>query len=126
MDPNQLANDFLTWNSLKLSPYDPQKNKPQDLGLGGPSTEFLATIDDPKGGYRNIPTIWYNNQGKAQLVNQDIAAGLADLTQRVTGRSFPNYKDVPTAVKSAEQRSQQGGAERLSILDYADQIRRYK
>ena len=123
---DELANSFLAWNALKLAPYDPKVNKPQDLGLGGPSTEYTATIDMPDGSWKNIPQIWFNKQGKAQLVDEDSARFLSDLTERVTGRRFPTYETLDQANKDAEKRSMQGGAERMSLLDYADWIKRYR
>lgn len=126
MDPNQLANDFLAWNSLKLAPYDPNKNRPQDIGLGGPSTEYLATVDTPQGTYKNIPQVWWGaKNGKPTLVPEEAARGLASLTERVTGRSFPEYSTPDEASLEAEERSKRGGAEKQSLLDYADEIRKY-
>lgn len=126
MDPRQLAQDFLMYNALNRAPYDPKKNTPQDLGLGGESTEYSATVDTPQGTYKNIPQIWYDKQGKAQLYPEEVARSLAQLTERVTGRSFPEYTDLNQAVSDAEARSRGGGAERQSLLDYADMIKRYK
>lgn len=125
MDASKLAQDFLTWNSLKLAPYDPKKNTPQDLGLGGVSTEYTATVDTPQGTYKTIPQVWFRPSGKAQLVPEDLARYLAGLTERVTGRSFPEYQSVDEADLDASMRSRGGGAEKQSLMDYADEIRRY-
>lgn len=126
MDANQLANDFLQWNSLKLAPYNPKVNRPKDIGLGGPSTEYTATVDTPQGTYKVIPQIWWGaKNGKPQLVPEDAARGLAALTERVMGRSFPEYPTPDQADLDAELRSKRGGAEQQSLMDYADEIRRY-
>ncbi|QIG67748.1 hypothetical protein PP747_gp047 [Rhizobium phage RHph_Y38] len=125
MDANKMAEDFLLWNSLKLAPYDPKINTPQDVGLGGPSTEYTATVDTPQGTYKNIPQLWWKKNGQPLLVPEDTARGLASLTERVTGRSFPEYQTPEEADLEASMRSKAGGAEKQSLMDYADEIKRY-
>ncbi len=126
MDYKQLAQDLLVFRSLGLSPFNPRKDTPQYLVSDEPSTELLTTIGNPKEGYKNIPTVWFNRRGTAQVVPDDLASALASLTERVKGRQFPTYDRLDNAISDAESRSAMGGAERESLLDYADRRRRSK
>ena len=46
-----------------LIPFDPSIHAPQDIGLGGPSTEYLITIDGPDNQVLVVPSIWWHDKG---------------------------------------------------------------
>jgi hypothetical protein len=93
-----------------FEPYDPAKHQPQDLGLGGMSTEYTATQNAPDGGFWNIPTIWYTQQGEAQLLDPKDAQALAQMYEQQTGRRFPRYETPEIGAERAMHRSAMGGA----------------
>ena len=97
----------------KLEPFDYTKHKPQDVGLGGPSTEYLITVDSPEGGVMVIPSIWWDEDGKPQLIeDQRQAIELAKIYETETKKQFPRF--APQAYKEADMwaasRSKAGGA----------------
>jgi len=97
----------------KLEPFDYTKHKPQDVGLGGPSTEYLITVDSPEGGVMVIPSIWWDEDGKPQLIeDQRQAVKLAKTYEKETKKQFPRF--APKAYKEADMwaagRSKAGGA----------------
>ena len=94
-----------------LSPYEPGKNKAQDVGLGGPSTEFLATDYDKNGKVFNYPMIWWDKAGKPILLGPDEAYSQALAYENATPYAFPRFKNIPTAEFFAESRSSMGGGD---------------
>eukprot|EP00481_Brizalina_sp_1-RS-2013_P001474 TRINITY_DN3693_c0_g1_i1.p1 TRINITY_DN3693_c0_g1~~TRINITY_DN3693_c0_g1_i1.p1 ORF type:complete len:123 (-),score=19.81 TRINITY_DN3693_c0_g1_i1:41-409(-) len=69
----------------KLEPFDYNKHKPQDVGLGGPSTEYLVTLDSPDGGVWVVPSIWWDEEGNPTLVeNQDKVFEIAKQYEKET------------------------------------------
>ena len=96
-----------------LEPFNPSKHQPQDVGLGGPSTEYLITVDSPDGGVMVIPSIWWDEEGKPQLIeDQDEAVSLAVEYEKGNDVVFPRF--APKAYKEADtfaqKRSKTGGA----------------
>ena len=96
-----------------LEPFDNKKHTPQDVGLGGPSTEYLITVDSPDGGVMVIPSIWWDEEGKPQLIeDQDEAVSLALEYEKGNDKQFPRF--APKAYKEADafaqKRSKAGGA----------------
>ena len=112
-----------------LEPFDPSKHTPQDLGLGGLSTEYLATdfdpehitfLDsgDPEGLTFNYPTIWFNDRGDAiHLDDPRQAMAQALKYEKETGKKFPRFLDLPTAVNVAKKRSNMGGASETTLMN---------
>ena len=65
----------------------------------------------PEGKAWNIPTIWFNTETKEPVfLKGDKAWNTAFEYEKETGKKFPRFKDIPTAVKAAEKRSDKGGA----------------
>lgn len=96
-------------NILGLEPFDPAKHSPQDVGLGGMSTEYLATDYDLEGRPFNYPTIWFDQSGKAYHL-PDQAFSLAIDYEAATGKRFPRFDEVGQGAYSAMNRSAMGGA----------------
>ena len=94
---------------LGLEPFNPAKHSPQDVGLGGMSTEFLVTDYDPQGKPFNYPTIWFDQGGRAYYL-PDQAYSLAIDYENATGRRFPRFDEVGQGAFSAMNRSAMGGA----------------
>ncbi len=92
-----------------LAPFDPSKHKARDVGLGGPSTEYLATEHDPSGKVMNYPTIWWDKAGNPQVLDADAAYDQALRYEQATQRAFPRFPSVPAAEFSAMNRSALGG-----------------
>jgi hypothetical protein len=94
-----------------LAPYDPRKNVPRDIGLGGPSTEFLATEYDPSGQVMNYPSIWWDKQGNPHLLEPDAAYQQALDYEQTALKSFPRFPNIGAAEFAAENRSAMGGGD---------------
>jgi hypothetical protein len=101
--------------SLTLEPFDPKRHKPQDVGKGGLSTELLATEKAPDGKFWNIPTVWWDKEGKPLVVDVEQAWELAREYEQKTGRRFPRFKSIDEGVKGAKKRSGAGGASQGSL-----------
>lgn len=95
---------------MGLEPFDPKKHKPTDIGLGGPSTEVSITENSPDGRVWNIPSLWWTKEGKPMLLPPDQAVKVADEYERLSGKRFPRFSDIDTAVDAAKARSKKGGA----------------
>lgn len=91
-------------------PFDPAVNTPQDVGLGGLSTEYLATSEDPYGQPFNYPQIWYDMYGQPHLMSEQDAYNQAVNYELASGERFPRYDTVGQASVAAENRSMMGGA----------------
>lgn len=94
-----------------LRPYKTGYDFPQDVGLGGPSTEYIATEYDPSGRVMNFPQIWYDQQGVAHLLPQDDAYSRALAYEASSALRFPRYSSTGQADFYAQNRSALGGAE---------------
>lgn len=110
MNPDQ----WMWVNALGLAPFDPARNVPRDVGLGGPSTEYLATAP-MFGGIVNYPTIWWDEAGNPVLLDGDAAWSMAHDYQQATGQRFPKFHNINTAEWAAKSRSAQGGATRNAL-----------
>lgn len=111
--PEAAPNDVvqaLTSAAYGIKPFDPATDKPQNVGLGGPSTEYLAGAQDPWGNEFNYPTIWWIN-GKPTLLSPEAAYEQALRYEAATGKLFPRYRNSGAATFAAENRSALGGAE---------------
>lgn len=106
--------DALTASRNGPQPFAPGKDTPQDVGLGGPSTEYLSGAQDPYGTEFNYPTIWWMN-GKPTLMNPDAAYDQSMQWENATGLMFPRYRTSEAADFAAQNRSAQGGAEHRSL-----------
>lgn len=101
-----------------LEPFDPSKHTPTDVGLGGPSTEYLITVDSPEGGVMVIPSIWWDEEGKPQLIeDQGEAVSLALEYEKGNDKQFPRFapKAYKEADQFAQQRSKAGGASKAPL-----------
>lgn len=100
---------------LPIRPYDTSSDVPRDIGLGGPSTEVLGTYDTPAGDFANVPQLWYLGNHGPFMVEDPIP--FAHDYEVATGRTFPRYDDLNSAIMGAQYRSGAGGAEARSITD---------
>ena len=112
-----------------LEPFDPSKHTPQDVGLGGPSTEYLITVDSPDGGVMVIPSIWWDEEGEPQLIeDQNEAVSLAVEYEKENSVVFPRF--APKAYKKADafaqQRSKLGGASIMPLAIDLDVTKKAK
>lgn len=98
-----------------LKPYQPGYNFPQDVGLGGISTEYVATDYDPQGQVMNYPQIWYDQQGMANLLPQEQAMQQALAYEEGSGMRFPRFNSIGNADTFAQHRSIMGGAEQVPL-----------
>ena len=110
-----------------LVPFDPKVHKAQDLGLGekgSVSTEFLVTMDAPNGGVWNIPSIWFNEDGKAQVFDEQTSARLAfEHEKGSAGKGqFHRFNDIDSAVNSAIARSKAGGASKTPLFELIENL----
>lgn len=97
----------------KLEPFNYKKHKPQDVGLGGPSTEYLVTLDSPDGNVWVVPSIWWDEEGNPTLVeNQDKVFELAKQYEKENNVMFPRFPqgEYKQADMFAQARSKAGGA----------------
>ena len=101
--------------SLLLRPFDPQRDVPQDVGLGGLSTEYLATESAPDFGYWNIPQIWWTQGGEPHLVSPEQANALALTYEEATGQRFPRFMRPGIGAEMAAHRSANGGASKNAL-----------
>jgi len=112
----------------KLEPFDPKKHKPISTVGNRYATEYLASENAPDNGAWNIPTIWFDTETKepvflsetkeeinkdgtvTKYFSNDKAWNAAFEYEKETGKKFPRFKDIPSAVEAAEKRSNKGGA----------------
>ena len=94
-----------------LEPFDPAKHKPQDMGLGGMSTEYTASAPTPSG-WVNYPSIWFDQSGRAHMLEGDAAYDQAMAYEKATGRAFPRFENEQIAAEMAQHRSAMGGGKR--------------
>jgi len=107
---NQKDAEFIKKFMALLRPFDPAKDKPKDVGFGGPSTEYLATAKSPDGGAWNYPQIWWTPDGKPIVLEGDAAWNEAQRYEGKTGERFPRYDNILAAIEAAMHRSAMGGA----------------
>lgn len=93
-----------------VRPFDPAKDSPRDVGLGGPSTEYLITEQAPDGSFWNIPSIWWDRDGAPILLDADAAMQMAVDYEARTGHKFPRFSSPGAGAFSAMNRSAMGGA----------------
>lgn len=98
-----------------LVPFNPDIHTPKDVGLGGPSTEFLITEEAPGGGFWNIPSIWWDSSGNPQILPAEQAQARALAFEELTGKRFPRFASPEEGSESAKQRSQSGGASKSML-----------
>jgi hypothetical protein len=103
-----------------LIPFDSRIHKPRDLGLGGLSTEYTATVDSPEGEVMIIPTIWWDEKGEPTLFkNIEEAMATALEYEKLQNRQFPRFPAgaYEEADKWAIDRSKAGGATTPLAID---------
>lgn len=91
-----------------LEMFDPARHKPKDIGLGGPSTEYLVTGQDDAGRWFNYPTIQWRGDEPVKM-NDEAARALALHQEKTQGGLLPRYETMEEAVAAARQRSAGGG-----------------
>ena len=115
-------------------PFDPSIHEPKDIGLGGPSTEYLVTIDSPDGQVMVVPSIWWDKEGNPTFlgnletgdINQDDILKFVDAYEKETKQSFPRFGQAGVkdnyriADRFASTRSQQGGASSVPLVNALD------
>lgn len=100
-----------------LVPFDPNQHTPQDVGLGGDSTEVTITVDMPDGRVALIPSVWWDDKGNPVLIeDQRVAVGLAERYEGMSNKLFPRFgmsgqkANYEAAGRYAMTRSKLGGA----------------
>jgi len=93
-----------------LRPFTPGRDTPQDMGLGGLSTEYLATVQNGKGEWVNIPLIWWDTAGQPHLMSEDEAIARHSDWELSQGVRAPRFDNLGVAELSARNRSAAGGA----------------
>lgn len=93
-----------------LRPYDGAQDVPRDVGLGGLSTEYLATNDAPGGGFWNVPQVWWTSGGPV-VVSPEQAQGFAQDYEAATLKRFPRFDTPGAGAFAAMNRSAMGGAQ---------------
>lgn len=111
----EMVRQYVAQKRFGLEPFDPAVNKPQDVGLGGPSTEYLATEEDQHGQPFNFPTIWWDKQGKPNLMKTGDARRQALAYEYATGKKFPRYDTFGQGDFAAMNRSALGGGETMPL-----------
>ncbi len=101
-----------------MEPFDKERHESKDVGLGGQSTEYLATERAPDGGFWNIPMIWYSPDGKPVKVGIDQAYQMAVEHEKRTGQRFPRYDSPGAGSFSAMNRSAMGGGQNGLLTDW--------
>lgn len=107
--------DAINFTRFGYRPYDPSVNKPRDIGLGGPSTEYLATENDPYGAAMNYPQIWWDMYGNPRLLDPQQSYNQAISYELASGERFPRYSSTGQAEFAAQNRSALGGAENFKL-----------
>lgn len=119
MDSSQKIIDAIISNRANeqfgYHPYRPGYDFPQDVGLGGISTEYTATDLDPNGQVMSYPQIWYDQQGMANVFPQDQALAQSLAYENGSGMRFPRYDTLGNAEIFAVNRSAMGGAENTPL-----------
>jgi hypothetical protein len=117
-----------------LIPFDPSMHAPQDIGLGGPSTEYLITIDGPDNQVLVVPSIWWDDKGnpifigniETNKINEDEIIELVQKYESTTGEKFPRFGETNNpdnytiADRFAQFRSKQGGASEVPLTRALD------
>ena len=106
----------------QVEPFNPKKHEPKDVGFGGPSTEYLITVDSPDGGVMVIPSIWWDSKGEPILVEQKEAIKQAIKYEEFSGKQFPRFapKAYAKADEFARNRSASGGATQGELASKAN------
>ena len=101
-----------------LRPFDPRRDNPQDVGLGGQSTEYLITGQDWQGNAMNYPSIWYDADGTAHLLDEENALAQTQRWEAMQRQRAPRYENTGQAVEFAQHRSANGGASTNALFGY--------
>ena len=103
---------------LLFEPFDPKKHKPIKNGRGEEMTELEITVQDDKGRWMNVPSIWFMGDGRPTIMNGDDATAVALEYEQQTGKRFPRFADVGMAEERAMHRSARGGAKKRPLAEY--------
>lgn len=104
-----LLSEYMLAKNLGLHPFDPSRDKPRDVGLGGPSTEYLSTSEDNLGLAFNHPQIWWDNHGNPHMMSGDAGREMALQYERAMSLLFPRFDNIGQAEWFAMNRSANGG-----------------
>lgn len=119
----------------EFQPFDPNIHKPKDIGLGGPSTEYLVTIDSPDGQVMVVPSIWWDEKGNPTFlgnietgeIDQDKIVDLVTQYEKNMNQMFPRFGQAGVsdnyriADRFATSRSKTGGASKVPLINALDQ-----
>ena len=106
----------------RFEPFDPTKHKPIDLPGGRKATEYLASEQSPEGKAWNIPQIWFDvKTGEPKYFTGDKAWNAAKEYEDTTGKKFPRFTNIDSAVNAARNRSAEGGASKKSLMDRSEE-----
>ena len=100
-----------------LQPFDPATMVARDVGYGGPSTEYLFTVEDSEGRAVNIPAIWWDAYGNPHKLNPQNALAMAAQYEAQNALYSPRYDNIGQAVEFAQHRSANGGAMRSPLFE---------
>ena len=104
-----------------LIPFDAKKHKPIVAPNGMKTTERLASEESPDGKVWNIPTVWFDSEtGKPKLLPLNQALSAAASYESRTGKTFPRFDNIKSAVEAAKARSKRGGATSKSLINRDD------
>lgn len=109
-NPTDAIIEALMSASYGLKPFNPAVDIPKDVGLGGPSTEYLAGSQDPWGNEFTYPQVWWMG-GQPVLLGQEAAYDQTIKYEGATGQYAPRYRNDGAASFAAQNRSALGGAE---------------
>jgi len=95
-----------------LVPFNTNLHVPQDVGLGGNSTEYLTSdYTSPSGSeVVNYPSIWWDNNGQPHVLDEASAYDAHLAYEGMSGKRAPRYANMELAIKAAKERSAEGGA----------------
>lgn len=93
-----------------LQPFNALRMHPRDVGLGGPSTEYLASEYDQYQSPVNVPQIWWDQGGNPVMLSPEDALSMMALYEDQTKTYAPRYSDIGQAAEFAMHRSANGGA----------------
>jgi hypothetical protein len=100
---------------LPLAPFDPAMNIPRANADGSVSTEITMTSEAPDGGFWNVPSLWWKEDGTSVELPEQQALALAKRYEETTGQKFPRFGTLKDAEAAAQTRSAQGGGQARMI-----------
>jgi len=102
-----------------LIPFDTNLHVPQDVGLGGKSTEYLTSDYTRSSGSEttNYPRIWWDKNLQPHVLDESSAYDAHITYEGLTGKRSPRYTSMDLAIDAAKSRSASGGGESGSLYE---------